>query len=267
MQKVKNYMKFPYICTGIFVFIMLISIIWQSFGTSYIQTGIRKVVHEKSTQNTDKDKTNDEKKNDGENDDTNTDNIKDTGKNTPEKKRIALTFDDGPHPKYTPKLLDGLAERNVKATFFVIGESAANYPEILKRMSDEGHLIGNHTYSHVQLSCISKEKAISEINNTNNVIKEATGSFPTYIRPPYGSLPGSLKSETDLLPVLWNVDPRDWSVLNTNSVVNHVTKRVKDGSIILLHDIFDTSVDAALLIIDKLSQEGFEFVTIDELYN
>lgn len=257
----KKYIRFPIICTGIFFFLLLISFIWQNYGTSNIQTSIQKALTGKSSEDTKDTKTNRETNSEDDNVDTDAEN------NESSKKRAALTFDDGPHPTYTPKLLDGLAERNVKVTFFVIGECAANYPEILKRMSDEGHIIGNHTYSHVQLSCISQEKAITEITNTNNIIKEATGSLPKYIRPPYGSLPKSLKSETELTPVLWNVDPRDWSVLNTNSVVNHVVKNAKDGSIILLHDIFDTSVDAALLIIDKLTQEGFEFVTIDELYN
>lgn len=257
----KKYIRFPIICTGIFFFLLLISFVWQNYGTSNIQTSIQKALTGKNNEDT-KDMSTKGEINSGD------DNIDaDAENNESSKKRVALTFDDGPHPKYTPKLLDGLAERNVKVTFFVIGESAANYPEILKRMSDEGHIIGNHTYSHVQLSCISQEKAVTEITNTNNIIKEATGSLPKYIRPPYGSLPKSLKSETGLTPVLWNVDPRDWSVLNTNSVVNHVVKNAKDGSIILLHDIFDTSVDAALLIIDKLTQEGFEFVTIDELYN
>lgn len=264
----KRYLRFPIICTSIFIFIMLISIIWQNYGTPNIQAGIQNALNEKNTQSTAESQSETKDKSDSPDNDDTTDSDSDetSDSNVSSKKRIALTFDDGPHPKYTSKLLDGLAERNVKVTFFVLGENAANYPELLKRMSDEGHLIGNHTYSHVQLSCIPEDKAIIEINNTNLVIEEATGNIPKYIRPPYGFLPKSLKSETNLTPVLWNVDPRDWSVLNTDSIVNHVIKRAKDGSIILLHDIFDTSVDAALLIIDKLTQEGFEFVTVDEFY-
>lgn len=179
--------------------------------------------------------------------------------------KVAITFDDGPHPKYTLKLLDGLKERNVKATFFVIGENVANNPEVIKRIASEGHLIGNHTYSHVQLTCISEEKAISEINKTSELITSYTGVSLKFIRPPYGMYSDALKRETNLTPVLWTVDPRDWSVLNTDSVVKHVLKCVKDGDIILLHDIFDTSVEAAFQIIDNLKAQGYEFVTVDEL--
>lgn len=183
-----------------------------------------------------------------------------------EVKKIALTFDDGPHPKYTLKLLDGLKSRNVKATFFIIGKNASNYPEIVKRISDDGHLIGNHTYTHVQLTCISETEAISEIKNTNDIIYDCTGKIPRFIRPPYGLYSDKLKKETNLTPVLWSVDPRDWSILNTNFVVKHVLKRVKHGNIILLHDIFDTSVDAALKIINNLLAQGYEFVTVDEFF-
>ena len=179
-------------------------------------------------------------------------------------KKIAITFDDGPHPKYTLKLLDGLKERNVKATFFVIGENVLNNPDVIKRMAEDGHLIGNHTYSHVQLTCISEEKAIAEINKTSELITTYAGVSPKYIRPPYGMYSDALKRETNLTPVLWTVDPRDWSVLNTDSVVKHVLKRAKNGDIILLHDIFDTSVEAAFQIIDALKAEGYEFVTVDE---
>ena len=184
--------------------------------------------------------------------------------NADEIKKIAITFDDGPHPKYTLKLLDGLKKRNVKATFFVIGENVSNNPDVIKRMAEDGHLIGNHTYSHVQLTCISEEKAITEINKTSELITTYAGVSPKYIRPPYGMYSDALKRETNLTPVLWTVDPRDWSVLNTDSVVKHVLKRAKSGDIILLHDIFDTSVEAAFQIIDALKAEGYEFVTVDE---
>lgn len=180
-------------------------------------------------------------------------------------KKIALTFDDGPNPKTTEKLLDGLKSRNVVATFFVVGENAKNYPEIIKRMSDDGHIIGNHTYSHVQLTCINIEKAYDELEKTNKIIEDITGTAVKYVRPPYGFYNKNLATKITMTPILWTVDPRDWSVLNTRSVVKHVLKCVKDGDIILLHDIFDTSVDAALEIIDTLSAQGYTFVPINEL--
>ncbi|MCI8667995.1 MAG: polysaccharide deacetylase family protein [Lachnospiraceae bacterium] len=181
------------------------------------------------------------------------------------KKKIAITFDDGPHPVYTLKLLDGLAQRNVKATFFIIGESAERYPEVIKRMHDEGHLIGNHTYSHVQLTCINSTKAVEEIRKTNDILVSITGETVRYIRPPFGLYNKTLADSSELVPVLWTVDPRDWSVLNTGSVVSHVIKKAKENDVILLHDIFDTSVDAALQIIDILLEQGYTFVTVDEL--
>ena len=161
--------------------------------------------------------------------------------------------------------MDGLAQRNVKATFFIIGESAERYPEVIKRIHDEGHLLGNHTYSHVQLTCISSTRAIEEIHKTNDILSSITGENVRYIRPPFGLYNKTLAASSDLVPVLWTVDPRDWSVLNTNSVVSHVVKKVKENDVILLHDIFDTSVDAALQIIDSLLEQGYTFVTVDEL--
>lgn len=205
----------------------------------------------------------DNSKNSNSNSDTSSSDTSQTN-NTDEVKKIAITFDDGPHPKYTLKLLDELKKRNVKATFFVIGENVSNNPDVIKRMAEDGHLIGNHTYSHVQLTCISEEKAITEINKTSELITTYAGVSPKYIRPPYGMYSDALKRETNLTPVLWTVDPRDWSVLNTDSVVKHVLKCAKSGDIILLHDIFDTSVEAAFQIIDALKAEGYEFVTVDE---
>lgn len=205
----------------------------------------------------------DNSKNSNSNSDTSSSDTSQTN-NTDEVKKIAITFDDGPHPKYTLKLLDGLKKRNVKATFFVIGENVSNNPDVIKRMAEDGHLIGNHTYSHIQLTCISEEKAITEINKTSELITTYAGVSPKYIRPPYGMYSDALKRETNLTPVLWTVDPRDWSVLNTDSVVKHVLKCAKSGDIILLHDIFDTSVEAAFQIIDALKAEGYEFVTVDE---
>lgn len=196
---------------------------------------------------------------------SNSDSSANTAKEQPSQKKIALTFDDGPHPVYTLKLLDGLAQRNVKATFFIIGESAERNPEVIKRIHAEGHLIGNHTYSHVQLTCINSAKALEEIAKTNEVIASITGESIRYIRPPYGIYNETLAKSSNLIPVIWTVDPRDWSVLNTDSVVSHVIKNVKENDVILLHDIFETSVDAALRIVDILSEQGYTFVTIDEL--
>ncbi|MDE6253270.1 MAG: polysaccharide deacetylase family protein [Lachnospiraceae bacterium] len=182
-----------------------------------------------------------------------------------EKRRIALTFDDGPG-KYTEELLDGLLERNVKATFFLIGKNAEMYPEIVKRIEQEGHIIGNHTYSHVRLTCISNENAIEEIRKTNSIIEDITGKKVEYIRPPFGSWTKKLENSVDMKPVFWSVDPRDWSVLNTDSVTCHIVNNTSEGDIVLMHDIFETSVDAAMNVVDILQQNGYEFVTVKDMF-
>lgn len=178
---------------------------------------------------------------------------------------IAITFDDGPDEKTTEKLLDGLKERGVKATFFLIGESIEGNEDLVKRMYDEGHLIGNHTYTHVQLCKLSVDSAYEEIVKTNEKIESITGEKPKYIRPPYGSYSNKLLMRVEMTPVLWSVDPEDWNTKNVNQVVKSVTKNVKPGDIILLHDIYDSSVTAALEIIDQLQAKGYVFVTVDQL--
>ena len=180
-------------------------------------------------------------------------------------KRIALTFDDGPHPTYTEKLLDGLKERGVKATFFVTGEHAELNPDIIKRMSEEGHLIGNHTYSHIQLTSGNKETFKEELRRTNEVITEITGQEVTYVRPPYGSWDKAFEKELNMLPVLWSVDPLDWCCSDAACVARKVEKSVSENDIILLHDYYASSVEAALMIVDALQAEGYEFVTVEEL--
>lgn len=182
-----------------------------------------------------------------------------------EYKKIALTFDDGPHPYYTEELLDGLKERGVHATFFVTGEHAKLHPDVLKRMQEEGHLIGNHTYSHIQLTSKNREKFKQELIDTNAVIQEITGEEVEYVRPPYGSWDKSFEKELNMFPVLWTVDPLDWCSSNVSCITERVVSKVKENDIILMHDYFDTSVTAALKVIDRLAEEGYTFVTVEEI--
>lgn len=179
--------------------------------------------------------------------------------------RVAITFDDGPHPKYTPMLLDGLKERDVRATFFLIGENIPGNEEVVKRMAEEGHLIGNHTYSHVKVTDLSQERACEEITKTSALVREITGRDTEYIRPPFGEWDKSLECGIPLFPVLWNVDTLDWTTKSVSDVVRRGTANIKDGDVILLHDCYDSSVKAALQIIDLLQGKGFEFVTADEM--
>ena len=180
-------------------------------------------------------------------------------------RRVALTFDDGPHPVYTEQLLDGLKERGVKATFFVTGEHAELHPDIIKRMHDEGHLIGNHTYSHIQLTAANRDQFQNELIQTNEILNEITGDEVQYVRPPYGSWDKKFETDLNMFPVLWNVDPLDWNTANANRVANTVISKVSDNDIILLHDYYDTSVQAALMIVDELTRQGYEFVTVDKI--
>lgn len=180
-------------------------------------------------------------------------------------KNIALTFDDGPHPRYTEQLLDGLKERNVVATFFVTGENAQNYPNIIRREQEEGHLIGNHTYSHIQLTSGNRETFREELVKTNEILENITGEKVSFVRPPYGSWDKSFEKELNMFPVLWNIDPLDWCSHNAECIAAKVVEKAGDGDIILMHDYYDTSVTAALEVVDVLQKRGFQFVTVEEI--
>ncbi len=180
-------------------------------------------------------------------------------------KKVALTFDDGPNAKYTEGLLEGLKERGVQATFFLLGHQVEKSPEIVKKMHEDGHLIGNHSYEHVNLSSLSDEAAMVQVDKTNEAIYQVTGEFPEYIRPPFGCWKSNLDYKTTMIEVLWNVDPLDWKTDNTDAVVQKVLKEVEENDIILLHDASESSVNAAFRIIDTLKKEGFVFVTVDEI--
>ena len=178
---------------------------------------------------------------------------------------VALTFDDGPSSRYTPELLDGLKERGVKASFFLVGKNIEENSDLIRRMEAEGHLIGNHTYNHVQLDKISDASAREEILKTNNAIYEATGRYPQYMRPPYGAWKKNMEICVEMLPVFWTIDTLDWKTQNVQAVCQVVEKEIEDGAIILMHDEYETTVNAALKIVDEYREKGYEFVTVDRL--
>ena len=182
-----------------------------------------------------------------------------------EEKKIALTFDDGPHPRYTEELLDGLAERNVKATFFLLGENIEGREDIVKRIAQEGHLIGNHTFYHVDITRLSQEEACEEILRTSDRITEITGQEVEYIRPPFGNWAKDLEGEVTMIPIFWSLDTLDWSTKNADRIVQKVVTSVEENDIILMHDSYESTVQAALRIVDLLTAEGYEFVTADQL--
>lgn len=182
-----------------------------------------------------------------------------------EEKKIAITFDDGPNLTYTPGLLQGLRDRNVKATFFVLGKNAEAHPELIQEMKRDGHLIGNHTYNHIQLNDSNREVFKEELKQCSEAIKNITGEETLYVRPPYGSWEKEFEKELNMFPVLWDIDPRDWCSNDAGKVVETVLSQAEENAIILLHDQYDSSIQAAFAIIDKLKEEGYQFVTVDEI--
>ncbi len=184
-----------------------------------------------------------------------------------QKPKVAITFDDGPDASCTPVLLDGLKERGVKATFFVIGKNIEKdgNRDIIKRMYQEGHQIGNHTYSHVNLAQMSREEAHRELGMTDSLIRDITGKETEFVRPPFGAFPADMEEEIDKLYVKWTVDPLDWTTENPDEIVQRVVTETEENDIILLHDCYKSSVEAALRIIDILQAGGYEFVTVDRL--
>lgn len=178
---------------------------------------------------------------------------------------LALTFDDGPHPVYTPQLLDGLKRRNIKATFFLMGKNIVGNEEIVQRMHEEGHLIGNHTFDHVRLNQLPDAEACNQITKTSNLIYEVTGQYPAYVRPPFGEWKEGLDCTVTMLPVFWDIDPLDWNTRSAEQIVPKVVDSAENGDIILMHDSYASSVEAALQIVDILTKQGYEFVTADRL--
>ncbi|MFI3238695.1 MAG: polysaccharide deacetylase family protein [Lachnospiraceae bacterium] len=182
-----------------------------------------------------------------------------------EKQKVSITFDDGPHPVYTKQLLEGLRERGVVATFFVTGEHAKLYPELIEEMAEDGHLVGNHTYHHVQLSAVGDELFIKELEETTRVLSEILGEEILFVRPPFGEWTKEIEAKCEMFPVLWDIDPLDWCNENVDEIVTKVVTDVQENDIILMHDEYASSIEAALQIVDILMAQGYEFVTVDEL--
>ncbi len=182
---------------------------------------------------------------------------------------IALTFDDGPSPDSTPKLLKILAERNIKATFFVLGTHATANPDILRAQIAAGHEVGNHSWNHPQLTKIPLAAADKQIEDTSAAIQNATGVKPIYLRPPYGSMNPALQhhiwEKYGISTIYWSVDPLDWKIRDSQSVYDQIMKQVKPGAIVLAHDIHPTTVAAMPRLLDALIAKGYKFVTVSEL--
>lgn len=181
-------------------------------------------------------------------------------------KYIALTFDDGPHRYNTPRLLDALKKYKGHSTFFMVGGSIPGKEDIIRRMQKEGHELGNHSYSHPNLVKLSNKEIAFEIDKTSRLIKNACGSYPSLLRPPYGSYNKQVLKIANMPSILWNVDTLDWKYKDKNYVKNQIVNSAFDGAIILLHDLHSTTVDGSIAAMKKLKKQGYKFVTVSKLY-
>ena len=177
---------------------------------------------------------------------------------------IALTFDDGPGP-YTEKLLDCLEENNAKATFYMLGQNVENYPDIVKRMKDLGMELANHTYDHKDLTKLTKDQISEEIYKTSSLIQNAAGEMPDTLRPPGGSYNNQVQDLAEMPIVKWSIDTKDWKTKSEDQTYQCVMDNAQDGSVVLMHDIHEWSVDAAIRMIPDLLAEGYKLVTVQEL--
>lgn len=178
---------------------------------------------------------------------------------------VALTFDDGPREETTRPLLEGLALREVPATFFLVGERICGSETLIQDMAAGGHQIGVHTYSHIKLAGVSRTRYDWEIGSTRRELDKILGPGQWWLRPPYGILDQQIKSWADCPLVLWSVDPEDWKYRDADRVVDSIVSAAKDGDIILMHDSYPSSVEAALRVVDILKERGFCFVTVEQL--
>ncbi len=180
-------------------------------------------------------------------------------------KTVALTFDDGPKAGVTDWLLDELEQRNVKATFFLIGNQLEGNEAIIEKMYEDGHQIGCHTFSHVQLTLLSEQEQKEEILHWYETVSAVIGDFSYCIRPPYGSVNNRVCDCLDIPVILWSVDTKDWTGKSSEAIAQYIISEAEDGDIILLHDIFEESVHGAVMALDELQRRGYTFVTVNEL--
>jgi peptidoglycan/xylan/chitin deacetylase (PgdA/CDA1 family) len=184
---------------------------------------------------------------------------------------LAMTFDDGPHPRHTPRLLDMLKQRNIKATFFVVGQCAREYPDIIRRIVAEGHEIGNHTYDHHSLTSMSDTQVRDELRRTDEAVFAASGYRMHLMRPPYGACNLRLNQmwfqEFNYPTILWSVDPFDWKKPGVAAVTSRIVNSAHKGSIILAHDIHESTVAAMPSTLDQLLAKGYRFLTVSQLLN
>ncbi|QSJ02058.1 polysaccharide deacetylase family protein [Bacillus sp. 3a] len=183
----------------------------------------------------------------------------------PNKKAIALTFDDGPNPATTSKILDALKANKGHATFFVLGSRVQYYPGMLADILKGGNEIGNHSYNHPLLTRLPLDEAVKQVKDTQQLIEKASGYTPTHFRPPYGGTNQDINHAIGMKVTLWDVDPEDWKIRNSQQITNRVLSHAADGRTVLMHDIYESSAQAAVKIIHELTKQGYQLVTVSEL--
>ena len=181
------------------------------------------------------------------------------------KKIIAITFDDGPAYNKTDKLLKELDKRDARVTFFMLGELANKQKDLVKKAYNYGHTIGSHTYDHKNLKKLDHEEIDFEINYTNEILSNIIGEDVRFVRPPYGAYNSDILNQVNMAFILWNEDTLDWKYRDAEKVRDYIVEHASDGDIILLHDIHSTSVEGAIMAIDILKEQGYEFVSLEEM--
>ena len=184
----------------------------------------------------------------------------------PQGKMIALTFDDGPGVKATARILAALEEVGGRATFFMLGENAAAHPNLARQVAHAGHLVGTHTNSHKSLIRLTAKEMLQEVELSLDNIQKATGVRPAILRPPYGNVNDLVKETLDLPLVNWSVDTRDWDSRDAQKVYDHILANVRDGDIVLMHDIYDSTAEAVEMVLPELVKRGYQLVTVEELF-
>lgn len=187
------------------------------------------------------------------------------GEIAPGQPMVALTFDDGPSPEFTPEILAILKANDATATFFVLGAIAEIYPDLLRQIVEGGNEIGSHTYGHLDLRELDQPALDYQVYTTQEIIRRETGMVPEVLRPPYGFINEELLYKIDLPVILWSLDTLDWQSRDPDAIYSRVLNNIKDGDIVLMHDSYESSVEAAKRIIPELKRRGYRLVTVSEL--
>lgn len=180
-------------------------------------------------------------------------------------KKVALTFDDGPHEEWTPLILNLLKKHDAKATFFMIGKHAEAHPQIVKQAYGDGHEIGNHTWDHPDLTLLDAEDMLQQLTTTSDILASITGVAPTLIRPPYGKYNDTLQRIATGPLINWSIDTFDWQNRGADNIMANIAASIHDQGIVLMHDIFAATVEAVERILNRYGEQGYQFVTVSEL--